>query len=107
MPFLSANGHRLEYAWYGGARSDAPPMVMLHQGLGSLALWKDFPQRLADATDHRVLAYSRLGHGKSDPLARPRGVHFMHVEALETLPQLLARLRLHNPGLFRHTERRS
>ncbi|OLC70273.1 MAG: alpha/beta hydrolase [Betaproteobacteria bacterium 13_1_40CM_4_64_4] len=104
MPFLSANGHRLEYAWYAGARSDAPPMVMLHQGLGSLALWKDFPQQLATATGHRVLAYSRLGHGKSDPLARPHGVDFMHVEALETLPQLLDSLGAHNPVLFGHSE---
>jgi pimeloyl-ACP methyl ester carboxylesterase len=104
MPFLSASEHRLEYAWYGEARSDAPPIVMLHQGLGSLALWKDFPQRLADATGHRVLAYSRLGHGKSDPLAGPHRVDFMHTEALEILPQLLDSLGVHNPVLFGHSE---
>ncbi|HEX9275313.1 MAG TPA: alpha/beta hydrolase [Casimicrobiaceae bacterium] len=104
MPFLSVRGHRLEYAWQGGAHSDAPPMVMVHQGLGSLALWKDFPQRLADATGHRVLAYSRLGYGKSDPLTGPRGVDFMHLEALEILPQLLDSLGVHNPVLFGHSE---
>jgi len=104
MPFLTASGHRLEYAWYGGARGDAPPMVMLHEGLGSLSLWKDFPQQLADATARRVLVYSRLGHGKSDPLDGPHGVDFMHTEALETLPQLLDRLGVHNPVLFGHSE---
>jgi pimeloyl-ACP methyl ester carboxylesterase len=79
-------------------------MVMLHEGLGSVALWRDFPQRLADATRHRVLAYSRLGHGKSDPLAGPHGVDFMHVEALQTLPLLLDSLGVHNPVLFGHSE---
>jgi pimeloyl-ACP methyl ester carboxylesterase len=104
MPFLSVSGRRMEYAWHGRARSDAPPMVMVHQGLGSLALWKDFPQQLADATGHRVLAYSRLGYGKSDPLPGPRGVDFMHIEALEILPQLLNSLGVHNPILFGHSE---
>src|ERR1700694_6117590 len=101
---LSASGHRLEDAWHGGARSDAPPIVMVHQGLGSVALWKDFPQRLVDATRRRVLAYSRQGYGKSDPLAGPRGVDFMHAEALEMLPQLLDSLGVHKPVLFGHRE---
>ena len=77
---------------------------MVHQGLGSVALWKDFPQRLADATGHRVLAYSRLGYGKSDPLAGPRGVDFMHIEALEMLPLLLDSLGVQNLVLFGHSE---
>jgi len=104
MSFAVAGGHRLEYAWHGGASSDAPPMVMLHEGLGSLALWRDFPQRLADATHHRVLVYSRLGYGKSDPLPGPRGVDFMHAEALEILPQLLDSLGVHDPVLFGHSD---
>jgi pimeloyl-ACP methyl ester carboxylesterase len=79
-------------------------MVMLHEGLGSLALWRDFPQRLADATQHRVLVYSRLGYGKSDPLTWPRGVDFMHAEALEILPKLLDSLGVHDPVLFGHSD---
>jgi pimeloyl-ACP methyl ester carboxylesterase len=94
----------MEYAWHGRARGDAPPIVMVHQGLGSLALWKDFPQQLADATRRRVLAYSRLGYGRSDPLPGPRGVDFMHAEALEILPQLLDSLGVHDPVLFGHSE---
>ena len=104
MPFSSAGGQRLEYAWHGGARNDAPPIVMLHEGLGSLAMWRDFPQRLADATQHRVLVYSRLGYGKSDPLTGPRGVDFMHTEALEILPLLLDSLGVDNPVLFGHSD---
>jgi len=104
MPFVSAGGHRLEYAWFGPMDSRASAIVMLHEGLGSLSLWKDFPQRLADATHRRVLAYSRYGYGGSDPLAGPREVDFMHVEALETLPELLDRLNVHDPVLFGHSD---
>jgi pimeloyl-ACP methyl ester carboxylesterase len=104
MPFVSAGGHRLEYDWFGAERTGAPTIVMLHEGLGSLALWKDFPEQLAAATAMRVLAFSRYGYGKSDPLAGPRGVDFMHGEALETLPQLLDVLGVHDPVLFGHSD---
>jgi pimeloyl-ACP methyl ester carboxylesterase len=97
-------GHRLEYAWHGPPRSDTTPIVMLHEGLGSVALWRDFPQRLADATRRRVLVYSRLGYGKSDPLTGPRGVDFMHLEALDTLPALLDALGVEAPILFGHSD---
>jgi pimeloyl-ACP methyl ester carboxylesterase len=103
MPLVSAGGHRLEYAWFGAAdRQDT--IVMLHEGLGSLSLWKDFPQRLADATQARVLAYSRHGYGASDPIEAPRGVEFMHVEALRTLPELLDELDVREPVLFGHSD---
>jgi pimeloyl-ACP methyl ester carboxylesterase len=104
MPFVVAGGHRLEYAWYGPAQSARPPIVMLHEGLGSVALWRDFPQRLADATGRRTLAYSRYGYGQSDPLTGPRRVDFMHTEALETLPQLLDALAIREPVLFGHSD---
>jgi len=104
MPFVVAGGHRLEYAWHGGAHGDAPPIVMLHEGLGSLTLWRDFPQRLSEATGRRTLAYSRFGYGASDPLDGPRSVDFMHVEALGTLPQLLDALAIERPVLFGHSD---
>jgi pimeloyl-ACP methyl ester carboxylesterase len=104
MPFVVAGGHRLEYAWHGSAHGDTPPIVMLHEGLGSLALWRDFPQRLADATRRRTLAYSRAGYGASDSLDGRRGVDFMHVEALDTLPELLDALALEQPVLFGHSD---
>jgi pimeloyl-ACP methyl ester carboxylesterase len=104
MPYVVAGGHRLEYAWYGDAQNNAPPIVMLHEGLGSLSLWKDFPQQLAAATGRRTLAYSRFGYGASDPLDGPRRVDYMHVEALETLPHLLDALSIERPVLFGHSD---
>jgi len=104
MPFARAGGHRLEYAWFGTEHSDASPIVMLHEGLGSLSLWKEFPQQLADATGRRVLAYSRYGYGASDPLSGPRSMDFMHVEALEVLPELREALGLNEPVLFGHSD---
>ena len=104
MPFVVSGGHRLEYAWYGSADGGEPPIVMLHEGLGSLALWRDFPQRLADATGRRTLVYSRVGYGASDPVDGPRGVDFMHIEALDALPQLLDALAVEQPVLFGHSD---
>jgi pimeloyl-ACP methyl ester carboxylesterase len=77
---------------------------MLHEGLGSVALWRDFPQRLAKATDRRVLVYSRYGYGRSDPLTEPRRVDFMHMEALPTLTELLDTLEIRDPVLFGHSD---
>jgi pimeloyl-ACP methyl ester carboxylesterase len=102
--FTSAGGHRLEYAWHGRGHTDRPPIVMLHEGLGSVALWRDFPQHLAKAAQRRVLVYSRYGYGRSDPLTGPRDASFMHVEALQTLPQLLDTLAIEHPVLFGHSD---
>jgi pimeloyl-ACP methyl ester carboxylesterase len=62
-----------------------PPLVLLHEGLGSVGLWRGFPERLAAATNHRTLAFSRYGHGQSDPPPNPRTPAFMHQEALDVL----------------------
>ena len=77
---------------------------MLHEGLGSLAQWKDFPEQLAAATRRSVLAYSRHGYGASEALGGPLGVDFMHIEALETLPQFLDALDVREPVLFGHSQ---
>ena len=103
MPFIGAGGHRLEYAWFG-RQGAMPAIVMLHEGLGSLSLWRDFPFELAKATSRRVLAYSRYGYGASDPIEGPRGVDFMHIEALGTLPELLDALDVRDPVLFGHSD---
>jgi pimeloyl-ACP methyl ester carboxylesterase len=97
-------GQRIEYAWHGSARGDTAPIVMLHEGLGSVALWRDFPQQLSAVTGRRVLAYSRFGYGRSDPLRGPRRVDFMHGEALQALPQLLDQLDVHESILFGHSD---
>ena len=83
---------------------DQPPLVLLHEGLGSVGLWRDFPERLAAATGRRTVAFSRYGHGQSDPPPRPRTPSFMHEEALEVLPRLLAGLGIHEPILVGHSD---
>jgi pimeloyl-ACP methyl ester carboxylesterase len=104
MPFVTAGGRRLEYAWFGARDDPARPIVMLHEGLGSLAQWKDFPEQLVAATQRPVLAYSRWGYGASEPLAGPLAIDFMHIEALETLPQLLDGIDVREPVLFGHSQ---
>jgi pimeloyl-ACP methyl ester carboxylesterase len=103
MPFLTAGGHRLDYERIGGA-SDRPTLILLHEGLGSIALWRDFPAKLAQATGCPVLVYSRYGYGRSDALSTPRGVDYMHHEARETLPELRAALGLDDIILVGHSD---
>jgi pimeloyl-ACP methyl ester carboxylesterase len=96
-------GARLETLAYH-AIGDAPTIVMLHEGLGSVSMWKDFPEQLARATGCGVLVYSRYGHGKSDRLREPRPVEFMHHEATVTLPALLEQLAIMQPILLGHSD---
>src|SRR3989442_8015961 len=82
MPLIQVAGHRLEYEWIGSRASGGPTLVFLHEGLGSVSLWRDFPAALCRRTSCSGLVYSRWGHGASDPLDGPRTVRFMHEEAL-------------------------
>lgn len=86
---LTADGKTLEYACHGPAPCDAPTLVLLHEGLGSVALWRDFPEKLAGATGWGVFVYSRAGYGQSDPVELPRPVNYMTLEALDVLPPVL------------------
>ncbi len=81
-----------------------PPLVLLHEGLGSVGLWRGFPERLATATHRRTIAFSRYGHGQSDPPPKPRTPAFMHEEALEVLPELLTKLEIDEPLLVGHSD---
>jgi pimeloyl-ACP methyl ester carboxylesterase len=72
--------------------------------LGSVSLWKDFPERVARRTGCPALVYSRYGYGKSEHLQRPHGVDYMHCEALETLPEVLAALSIADPILIGHSD---
>src|SRR3984893_14162141 len=77
---------------------------MLHEGLGSVSMWKDFPTQVAQVTGSNVTVYSRHGHGRSATLRAPRTVQYMHDEALIVLPQFLDALGLDNPILFGHSD---
>ena len=85
---------RIEYGWVGEAEVAAPIIVFLHEGLGSLAMWKDFPQALCAAAGCRGLVYSRPGYGRSTPRAAEEawGLDFMHRQAFDVLPALLQAL---------------
>ncbi|HUR96413.1 MAG TPA: alpha/beta hydrolase [Gemmatimonadales bacterium] len=104
MPHLVADGRRLEYRWIAPQAAGAPPLVLLHEGLGSADLWGDFPDRLAERTGWGTLIYSRYGFGGSDRLAEPRDAGYLDREALVALPALLAELGLASPVLVGHSD---
>jgi len=104
MPFVTAAGRRLEYVRIDVGGPDRPTLVLLHEGLGSIAMWRDFPERLAHAVAARVVVYSRYGYGNSEALAAPRDVRYMHDEALATLPALLDALDVERPVLVGHSD---
>jgi pimeloyl-ACP methyl ester carboxylesterase len=83
---------------------DRRALVLLHEGLGSVGLWRGFPQALREATGRRVIAFSRFGHGRSDPPRAPRTPAFFHEEAHDVLPALLARLDAPGPLLVGHSD---
>jgi len=102
--FLVAAGHRLEYRTIPAARAGGPVLVFLHEGLGSRDLWREFPDRVAERTGCAALVYSRYGFGRSDPLTGQRGPEYLDVEALEALPEVLARFDIERPVLIGHSD---
>lgn len=101
---LSAGGKRLEYTCFGPPPGQAPTLVLLHEGLGCAALWRDFPTRLAQATGWGVCAYSRAGYGHSDPADLPRPVDYMTREAVDVLPDVLNAIGFRRGVLVGHSD---
>lgn len=97
MRQVSLSGGPVEVRWLGPRPEAAPTLVLLHEGLGSVAQWKDFPERLAALTGLGVLVYSRHGYGGSGPISLPRPLDYMHHEARGPLPELLRTM-----GVGRH-----
>jgi pimeloyl-ACP methyl ester carboxylesterase len=87
--FLEIDGVRLETRWISGSSPNAPTLVFLHEALGSISLWRDFPQRLAAATGCGALVYSRQGYGRSDPITLPRSGDYHRDEGLRVLPKII------------------
>lgn len=106
MQTIDVLGKKLEYVRLSPShpRNGAPPIVFLHEGLGSVAMWRDFPQKVANATGCEAIVYSRAGYGWSDPAVLPRTVRYMHDEGLEVLPQLLTLWGLDRPILLGHSD---
>lgn len=102
-PIVAVPGGRVEYQDLPGDPTRAP-LLFLHEGLGSVGLWRGFPERIAAATGRRTVAYSRLGHGRSDPPPAPRTREFMHEEAAVVVPAVRAALRLDRVVLVGHSD---
>ena len=101
--FTVVDGVRLESRRIAGSRP-GPALVFLHEGLGCVGLWRDFPDKVAAATGLPALLYSRRGYGRSDPRAASYLPDFMHREALQVLPALLAQERIERPVLIGHSD---
>ncbi len=102
--FLDLGNQRLEYRMIGPRPDAAPTLVLLHEGLGSVSMWADFPERLQQATGAGVFVYSRRGYGRSSPAVLPRRLDFMHVEARETLPRILTAIGFRRGLLVGHSD---
>jgi pimeloyl-ACP methyl ester carboxylesterase len=86
---IALDGKRIETAWWGPSPAEAPTLVLLHEGLGSVGLWREFPAALQAATGCGVLAYSRFGYGRSDSVKLPRPLSYMHDEARDVMGRVL------------------
>lgn len=103
MTKIEVNGQQLEGKWFG-AVSAGPTIVMLHEGLGSISAWRDFPDALASATGMRVFAYSRAGYGGSSPVPLPRPADYLHREAIDVLPGVLHSIGFERGILLGHSD---
>ncbi|HEX8393043.1 MAG TPA: alpha/beta hydrolase [Longimicrobium sp.] len=101
--WMTVRGARLEHAWHGPAAADAPTIVFLHEGLGSVSTWRGFPARLAEACGCGALVYAREGYGRSDPAPLPRPTEFMHDEAA-VLDAVLREAGVRDAILFGHSD---
>ena len=103
-PKIVVDGYRIEAEWHGPPPDKAPTLVLLHEGLGCVAMWKDFPRALAERTGYGVLVYSRRGYGKSDPRPLPWPVSYMHDEAFDVLPHVLDQAGIRHTILVGHSD---
>jgi pimeloyl-ACP methyl ester carboxylesterase len=103
IQFLELDDSRLEYLDLPATRPGRPEILLLHEGLGSVSIWRDFPARVAERTGCRTLAYSRAGFGRSSPRAAPWSTRFIHEEALEVIPRLRSALGIARPVLLGHS----
>lgn len=101
---LTAGEKSLEYACWGPSPADAPTIVLLHEGLGCTALWRDFPEKLSKATGFGVIAYSRAGYGHSDLADLPRPLDYMTREAVHVLPDVLDHIGFQRGVLVGHSD---
>ena len=101
---LDIDGVKLEAMAWGPSPQHAPTIILLHEGLGCVDLWRDFPQNLAEQTGYGVFAYSRAGYGQSDKVALPRPLDYMTREAVDVLPKVLDGIGFQRGVLLGHSD---
>jgi len=101
---LDVEGVRLETICFGPPPEQAATLILLHEGLGCVALWRAFPEALAEATGLGVFAYSRAGYGQSDPCSLPRPLDYMEREARDSLPRVLDAIGFRQGLLLGHSD---
>ena len=104
MRTITVGGDRLECRWWGSPDCSGPTLVLLHEGLGCVAMWRGFPARLQRRTGLRVFAYSRAGYGGSGPARLPRRVDYMHVEGREVVGAVLDAAGIDDAVLVGHSD---
>ena len=101
---LKVHGYSVEFKIYSSTAKDKLTLVLLHEGLGSVSTWRDFPAVLAAQTGAKVLVYSRYGYGHSTTRSKPFNVDYLHQGALQELPAVLQALGIEKPVLFGHSD---
>ena len=104
MHTIEIGGVRLECRWWGAHDSAGPSLVLLHDGLGCVAMWRDFPALLHQRTGLPVFAYSRAGYGGSDPAELPRAMNYMHVEGRKVTGAVLDAAGIDDAVLVGHSD---
>ncbi len=103
--FIKLSQHHYAVKWiYGSGDKKSPVLIFLHEGLGCIELWRDFPEQVCRDTGLTGLVYDRLGHGKSDPLPKRRSQYYLHDEALKYLPPLLEAVNIDRPVFIGHSD---
>ena len=101
---MTVDGVRLECRRLGTRSQPGPTLVFLHDGLGCVDIWRDFPGRLTERTGLPGFAYSRAGYGRSDPIALPRPLEYLNIEALQVLPAVLDAAEIDRAILIGHSD---
>ena len=101
---IQINEKSLESVWHGPTPEDAPTLIFLHEGLGSVSMWRDFPKKLSLQTGCGALVYSRFGYGQSEKCELPWSLNFMHKEGLEILPEIIAQCKIQKYILVGHSD---
>ena len=104
MSFISLEQGDIEFGIWGESDTDLPTLILLHEGLGSVSMWRDFPSELSGATGCPVFAYSRFGYGKSSTVPLPRPLDYMEQEGEQTLPRVIEAAGIDNFILFGHSD---